>query len=137
MEVQSSIVYVFPVDVTYHSLATAANELLWLTEYIKNQGLEYWGEERFYKLLVPGMLSKAGISRVIILDTDVLVLGHLDRLWSLLEQFHGEQLVGLVDDHLAKISLKPDRVYLSSFCPLLDLCFLGVGQEEPVLFLRF
>ena len=125
---QSSIVYVFPVDVTYHSLATAANELLWLTEYIKNQGLEYWGEERFYKLVVPDMLSRAGISRVIILDTDVLVLGHLHRLWSLFDQFHREQIAGLVDDHLAKISLKPDRVYLISFC--LYICdMLGEGRR--------
>ena len=111
----------FAVDVSYYSLDIAAEQLLWLREYIKNQGLEYWGEERFYKLLVPVMLSKAGIRHVIILDTDVLVLGHLDPLWLLSAHFDSEQLAGLVDDHLTRINLGQHRVYLRSFS-LCDLC---------------
>ena len=85
-------------------------QLHWLYEFIKIQEIKYWDDQEFYKLIVPDMLSKAGISRIIILDTEVLVLGNLERLWSLFEQFSSEQLVGLVDDHLARFSSKPDKV---------------------------
>lgn len=80
--------------VIYYNISTYEHEITWLTN------VHYSGHYGLMKLILLDVLSKKAdtIDKLIILDTDMLVLGDISTIWSEFNNFNDKQELGLVEN---------------------------------------